>query len=245
MPKVSTAEEFEAIVARLHTHEYQFEKEQPFKFVLIEDSHVEGQSVLLLPVHHTFGDGIVWVSVLNAAAENGFAGLAQLQHGEEDSMWVELAGLKFGINAFMKVLANYNPFMKQPEIVNHRYLFSENLAIGRMKAACKKFNMPLQPTIFALVSQALHEYYQRRNIKVERMPIPFAYSLLPIPRNKDEIRSGNNIVSVTGDLMITDNLKANLKQMKPPDLIHAKGKYYLALFLTSLPFGLGKKLLSN
>ena len=51
------------------------------------------------------------------------------------------------------------------------------------------------------------------------MPISSAFSLEGIPRNKDELRWGNAIVTVKGDLMITDNLKANLKQMKAPDII--------------------------
>ena len=51
------------------------------------------------------------------------------------------------------------------------------------------------------------------------MPIRSTFSLKPMPRNKDELGSGNGIVIVKGDLMITDNLKANLKQMKPPDVI--------------------------
>lgn len=199
----------------------------------------------MIPIHHTFGDGITFVAVLNAAAENGFVGMTKLQQRDETSVALELAGLKFGIEAFLNVLKNYNPFMSAPQECKHRYLFSENLPIGKMKAACKKFKMPLQPTIFAIVSQAINEYHNRRNIKQERMPISSAFSLLPIPRNKDEIRWGNNIVTVMGDLMITDNLKSNLRQMKSPDVIQAKGKYYLAYFLTSLPFGWGKELLSH
>ena len=193
----------------------------------------------MIPIHHTFGDGLTFSAVLNAAAENGFVGMAKLKRGDETSASVELAGFRYGVEAFMKVLKNYNPFMSAPQECKHRYLFSDNLPIGRMKAACKKYKLPLQPSIFAIVSQAIHEYNRRRNIKQERMPISSAFSLLPIPRNKDEIRHGNGIVTVMGDLMITDDLKANLKQMKPPDVIQAKGKYYLALFLTSLPFGLG------
>ena len=45
--------------------------------------------------------------------------------------------------------------------------------------------------------------------------------------------------------MITDDIKSNLKQMKPVDLVQAKGKYYMALFVTGLPYGLGKELLSH
>ena len=77
------------------------------------------------------------------------------------------------------------------------------------------------------------------------MPIASAFSLRGIPRNEKEITAGNAIVSIMGDLMITDNLKKNLRSMKPPDLIQAKGKYYLAMFLTALPYGLGRELLAN
>lgn len=119
---------------------------------MVEESHVEGQSVLMIPIHHTFGDGITFVAVLNAAAENGFVGMTKLQQRDETSVALELAGLKFGIEAFLNVLKNYNPFMSAPQECKHRYLFSENLPIGKMKAACKKFKMPLQPTIFAIVS---------------------------------------------------------------------------------------------
>ena len=77
------------------------------------------------------------------------------------------------------------------------------------------------------------------------MPISSAFSLESIPKNKDELRWGNGIVTVKGDLMITDNLKANLKQMKAPDVIQAKGKYWMAYFMTSLPFGLGREILSK
>ena len=46
------------------------------------------------------------------------------------------------------------------------------------------------------------------------MPIASAFSLRPIARNKKEIKSGNAIVSIMGDLKISDNLKENLRMMK-------------------------------
>jgi hypothetical protein len=61
------------------------------------------------------------------------------------------------------------------------------------------------------VSQAIKEYYDRRGIKRDKMPIASAFSLRPIARNKQEIVSGNAIVSVMGELKITDKLKENLR----------------------------------
>ena len=137
----------------------------PYRYILIEDSHVEGQSIFMIQIHHCFGDGITLVGVLNAAAENGFVGLTKLRAEEKPSAAVEMAGFKYGVEAFLQTLSNYNPLMSAPEDAKHRYLFSGNLLIGRMKEACKKYKMPLQPTIFAIVSQAIHEYNKRRNIK--------------------------------------------------------------------------------
>ena len=245
VPKISSEEEFERLCAKVHKQEWEIEGGQPFRFILIEESHVENQSIMILAIHHTFGDGITFVAVMNAVAENGFVGLANLQTGQAHTKMDELKGLKAGVENFVQVLRNYNPFMKQPEDCNHRYLFSKNLPIGNMKAACKKFKMPLQPTIFAIVSASIKEYQDRRNIKRDRMPIASAFSLRGIPRNEKEITGGNAIVSIMGDLMITDNLKKNLRSMRPPDLIQAKGKYYLAMFLTALPYGLGRELLAN
>jgi hypothetical protein len=111
--------------------------------ILVEESHVEGQSIFMINIHHTFGDGLVYVAVLNAAASNGFQGMANLQTGKQQTTMQEIVGFKDGIFAFLKMLSRYNPFMNEPEDCNHRYLFSKNLPIGKMKAACKKFKMPL------------------------------------------------------------------------------------------------------
>ena len=112
------------------------------------------------------------------------------------ALGTELAGLRYGVDAFIKVLANYNPFMNAPKHVQHRYLFSDKIEIAPMKAACKKFKLPLQPTIFAIVSQAVCEYNKRRGIKEEKMQIGSAFNMYPQATCKEEIRSGVNIVSV-------------------------------------------------
>ena len=74
MPKVSSVEEYEELIRSIHEYEYEPFKEPGYKIVLVEESHFEGESIFMLPVHHAFGDGMTFVSTINAAAENGFKG---------------------------------------------------------------------------------------------------------------------------------------------------------------------------
>ena len=78
VPKVTSEEDFERLLQKLHKQEWEIEGGQPYRMILVEESHIPDQSIFMINIHHTFGDGLVDVAVLNAAASNGFQGMANL-----------------------------------------------------------------------------------------------------------------------------------------------------------------------
>ena len=47
--------------------------------------------------HHCFGDGISFVGLMNAVAENGFVGMTKLRAKENPSSAVEMLAFKAGV----------------------------------------------------------------------------------------------------------------------------------------------------
>ena len=179
------------MVRETHDIVYKLEDGQPFRFVLIEDSHIPDRSFMLVCIHHVFGDGIIWIGCVNAVAENGFEDLAKLARPPGFNPLLELAGITRGIKAFFDLLVSFDfSKTKQPD-PKREYALSREFSMAKMKGVCKSMGAPFQSCFFAILSSALAEFYDRRSIKENKMTLASAFSLKPLITKKEEIRSGN------------------------------------------------------
>lgn len=110
VPKVSTEEEFEEVLRELHETVFKMEDGQlaPFKIVLIEESHVPDRSYMIISIHHTFCDGIIWIGCLHILAENGFEGLAKFGRAIGFNPLLEMAGIARGLRMFWDTIISFD-----------------------------------------------------------------------------------------------------------------------------------------
>jgi hypothetical protein len=244
VPKIKNEQEFDELMRETHDIVYELENGQPFKIVLVEDSHIPDSSIMMICIHHVFGDGIIWIGCVNAVADNGFVDLAKFARSAGFNPLLEAAGIVRGMKGFFDLLVSFDFGKKRAPEPKREYVMSRKFDMGKMKAACKGMKTPFQASFFAILSTALAEFFDRRNIKEDKVTIASAFSLKPIITKKEEIRSGNMICQIFTELTVTDDLMHALKKVPRPDVIQAYGNYYKAAILTSLPFDLGKLLLA-
>ena len=245
VPKLNDESEFDALCADTQNERYQLDDGMPFRFVLVEDSHIPNSSILMVCINHCFGDGITWIGCINAVAENGFEDLAKFRHDIGFNPVLELAGMARGIKYFFELLMSIDSGKKSQPDPKREYVFSREFEMAKMKGACKGMKAPFQASFFAILSMALAEFYRRHDVKDDKITIASAFSLKPIITKRDEMRSCNNIVQSFTDLQISDDVMTAVKKVPKPDFVGAYGMYYRAAILTNLPFGYGAWLLAK
>ena len=245
VPKLKNEAEFEDLMRKLQDERMKVEGGTPIKCVLVEDSHIENRSIMIILIHHVFGDGIVWIGAINACAENGFEDLAKFRMQLGFNPLLELAGMFYGIIGFFQILMNLDLSKKQQPDPKREYVLSKEFDMKQMKAACKSMKAPFQASFFSILSTSMAEFNKRRAIKDTKMNVASAFSLAPLITKREEMRNHNMIVQTTSELQITDDMHTAIKKAPKPDIFAAFGSFYKAMLLTSLPFDLGRFLLEK
>lgn len=157
-PKIKTEEEFSEAIAETHQVVYELEDGQPFRFALIEDSHVPDRSYLLICIHHCYGDGNIFNGCMNACAENGFEDLVKFKRNIGFNPLLEAAGMVKGFKAFFNMLVSLDPSKKRAPEIQKEYILSKEFEMTKLKNACKAMKQPFQSSFFAILSAALADF---------------------------------------------------------------------------------------
>lgn len=142
VPKIKNEEEFDELIRETHDIVYELDNGQPFKIVLVEDSHIPNASFMMICIHHVFGDGIIWIGCVNAVADNGFVDLAKFARSAGFNPLLDAAGIVRGMKAFFDLLVNFDFSKKRAPEPKREYVLSRKFDMGKMKAACKGLKTP-------------------------------------------------------------------------------------------------------
>lgn len=192
-----------------------------YKFVLVPDFQ-PGKSVMLFKIHHCMADGMgvaqIFISLSdtpNLEILSGFKSVPFLEYAKI----MLLLPLKVFIQ-FISII-NFEPdvnVIKSGKELSGKQLaaFSE-LEIQSVKKVSKHMGCTYNEYTTALLVQALHTYFQRRE---KEAPIPptiklaLPYSYRTMPKRMQDIRLGNDVYPMYLTAKVHPDLKSNVSQVR-------------------------------